>query len=158
MAVLATIIGLRREDASRHSPQTVELRLRPENGPFPASLDPSKIQLLTESLVPLGPPTILPSQQITLAPNQQSSLLALFPLPPGSSDATLDLNGLRLSIPITINDHPVQAAINFQRITPYYYYDYDYYPYYTPYYGPYFYPYPTFYGRFYFHSGGHFHR
>ena len=149
MDVLATVIGVRREDPFNHLPEAVEIRLRLENGPLPAVFDPAQVQLLTGHLVTLGPATMVPEQPMTLAPGQQVVVEGTFPLPPNSSD---DLNGLRLSVPVTIDGRPVQADINFQRVIPYYLYSNDY-----PYYGPYYYSYPTFYGGFY-HGNGRWYR
>jgi hypothetical protein len=156
MNVLATVVGVRREDPDKHLPEAVEIRLRLENGAMPAAFDPSQVQLVTGGLVTLGPPTMVPAQPMTLSPGEQVVVLGIFPLPPRLSVSTLDLSGLRLSVPITINGRPVQAGMNFQRINPYYVYGPypDYYPYY-PYYGPYYYAYPTFYGGIYLRGGRH---
>ena len=159
MNVLATVVGVRREDLGKHLPEAVEIRLRLENGAMPAVFDPDQVQLLTGELVTLGPATMIPAQPVTLSPGQQVVVLGIFPLPPRFSVSTLDLTGLRLSVPVTINGRPVQAGMNFQRGIPYYLerpYPNNY-PYY-PYYGPYYYAYPTFYGGFYYGGGGRFRR
>ena len=153
MTVLATVVGVRREDVGKHLPQAVELRLRLENGAMPATFDPAQVKLVTGSLVALGPPMMVPAEPMALAPGQEAAVLAIFPLPAGFSDSTLDLSGLRLSVPVTISGRAVQAGINFQLVLPAYY-GYGSYPYYNPYYGPYYYPYPTFYGGVIFHEGG----
>jgi len=154
MNVLATVIGVRRGDPFKHLPEAVDIRLRLENGAAPAVFDPGQVQLVTGSLVALGPGIMDPAPPMTIAPGQQVMVEGTFPLPPRLSTDTLDLNGLRLSVPITINGRPVQAAVNFQRVIPYYVA----YPNYSPYYGPYYYSYPTFYGGFYYGGGGRFHR
>ena len=159
MNVLATVVGVLREDPGKHLPEAVEIRLRLENGAMPAVFDPAQVQLVTGGLVTLGPATMIPPQPVTLSPGQQVVVLGIFPLPPRFSVSTLDLAGLRLSVPVTINGRPVQAGMNFQRVIPYYLerpYP-NYYPYY-PYYGPYYYAYPTFYGGFYYGGGGRFRR
>lgn len=156
MNVRASVVGVRREDSGKHLPEAVEIRLQFENGAMPAVFDPAQVQLVTGSLVTLGPPTMYPPEPMTLAPGQQVAVLGIFPLPAGFSDSTLDLSGLRLSVPLTISGRPVQAGISFQRVNPYYVYGP--YPYSYPYYGPYYYSYPTFYGGYYYRDGGHFRR
>jgi hypothetical protein len=155
MNVLATVVGVRREDSGNHLPEAVEIRMRLENGAMPAVFDPAQVQLVTGGLVALGPGTMMPAQAVTLSPGQQLEVAGTFPLPAKFSDSTLDLTALRLSVPVTINGRAVQAGMTFQREIPYYAAGpyAGYYPYY-PYYGPYFYAYPTFHGGFYEGGGG----
>ncbi len=144
MNVLGTVLGVRRGDEWHNIPEAVEIRLRLENGPTPAMFDPSQIQLMTATLVPLGSGQATPKQPVELSPGQDYGVTVIFPLPAGASEDTLDLRGLRLSVPLTIDGHPVQAAMNFQRILTYTIYT----PMYErPYYEPYYHRYPTYYGR-----------
>ncbi len=155
MDVLATVVGVRRGDPFNHVPEAVEIRLRLENGAMPTVFDPAQVQLVTGSLITLGPGAMDPPQPLNLPPGAQAVIEGIFPLPPKYSTSTLDLSGLRLSVPLTINGRQVQAGMSFQRYISYY--AVAPYPGYYPYYGPYFYSYPTFYGRASF-GGGRFRR
>jgi hypothetical protein len=144
--VLASVVGVRRGDEGENRPEAVEVRLRIDNGKDALVIDPRTIELITGTLVKIGPVEPLPVEPLTLQPNQSADILAIFPFPPGLGTGNVDLAALRLSARVTIANKPVDAVFNFQRATEVYVA-----PYGDPYYDPYFFDHPRahFYGGYY---------
>jgi hypothetical protein len=142
LTVLASIVGVRRDDAKSGIPSSVEVQLQFENaGPQKITFDPHTLQMSDASLTNLLPPIVRPESSAVLAPSETAAYTAYFPFPPGRSPDDMDLQALKLRWTLKLDDRPVSQVVMFRLAYPSYYY-YGYYP--GPYY--YWYPPPVWYG------------
>lgn len=119
VTVLASIIGVRRGDADKHTPPAVDVRLRFEdNGPASMSFDPSTLDLVTGTLFTFPRPAVSPPTPISLAAGQRAEVNASFPFPPNLTPGQIDLNNLRMRWVVRVANYPVPQTALFQRVGP----------------------------------------
>jgi hypothetical protein len=137
VAVLASIIGIRREDQKEGIPFSVEVRLRvDDNGAAGVVFNPQSLDLTNGELLKFAPPLLIPPGQLRLAPGQSEIVRAYFPFPPGQPYDQVDLQSLQLRWVVTVDGRLVGQTVNFRRAYRYYYdYDDPYWGYPGPYYG-----------------------
>ena len=138
VVVLASVIGVRRDDHQIGIPTSVEVRLRLENnGNQTVVFDPQSLELVDGQLLKFPPPVARPPQPVTLEPGLSAAIGAFFPFPAGHSYDNTDLNSLQLRWTLQIGSHGVPQSVNFSRVHRVYYDPYWAYP-----------PPPIFYGGF----------
>jgi hypothetical protein len=141
VSVLASIVGVHREDASKSIPESVEVRLQLTNdGSQSLTFDPHAMQLSDASLMWFDRPLVQPDQPpITLAPGHTSSVGAYFPFPRGRTLDSTDMNSLQLKWTLqTEGGRELSQTVLFRRGGPSYYYAYPRYYFYDPFwYAPY---------------------
>ena len=139
--VLASVIGVRRADAERGLPQSLEIHLRLENnGSEPVTFDSAMWHLTNGHLIAFANPITAPPGRIAVPPAAAQTITAYFPIPAGL-DIRNGLLSLELQGTLTANGQTLQATINFRRVYPAYYSPYWYGPgWYYPYPYPYVYP------------------
>lgn len=116
LTVLAAVRGIRRANQKTDMPKSVEVRLRLENhGPSHVELDPGSLELTTGALRNFPAPRVQPPTPIEIAPGQQATLTADFPLPGGLPENSAELDHLRLRWRVTINGQPVPQTALFVR-------------------------------------------
>jgi hypothetical protein len=131
---LVAVIGIRREDHKRSTPESVEVRLRLDNnGPEPVEFDPQSLSLSDAALVAFPAPILDIPEGLRLGPAESATVTALFPFPPGHSHHNTDLSALQVRWLVSIGGRTVGQVVRLQRI---------YAAYYGPYPYPYYYPYP----------------
>jgi hypothetical protein len=127
LTLLASIVGVRREDSHKNLPESVQVALRIENnGPQSIGFDPHSLQLVTGKLFVFPPPILQPPQPFELAAGQTADVTAFFPFPAGIDYDTIDLNDLRLRWVVRIDNQTIPQSAEFHRVRaiyPGYYYD-----------------------------------
>ena len=119
LTMLATVLGIRREDSQRHIPTSVEIRLRFENdGNAAVEFDPRTLELVTGTLRPFGPPRTSPPQPTMIPPGQSRTVMALFAFPPGARPRDMNLSYLRLRCYVNIERQPVLLNAYFHQAVP----------------------------------------
>jgi hypothetical protein len=118
VTVLATVLGIRREDPRQHVPTSVAIRLQFQNdGSQPITFDPATLELTTGSLRNFPAAEAYPPGVLTLAPGQRATLVSYFPFPPGLGPQRMTLSNLRLRWQIKIDDDTIPQAVLFERAT-----------------------------------------
>lgn len=133
VTVLASIMGVHREDSKLAIPESVEVRMQIQNtGAQSVAFDSNTFALTNGELLNFAPPSVRPPQPLTLGPGQLAMLVAYFPFPPGRSYGNMDMETLQLRWLVQFDGHSVGQVIYFRREHDYYYNPYWNAP---PYYG-----------------------
>jgi hypothetical protein len=134
VSVLATLIGVRREDQKEKLPLSVEVRLRFEaSGAVPVVFDPRSLNLTNGELLVFPQPIVDLPQPVEIIPGQPLTVSAFFPFPPGRTYDNTDMQSFQLSWDVMVEDKGARQVVLFHRVA---------YAYYGPSY--YYYPAPVF--------------
>lgn len=123
VTVLATVIGVRREDKKEGIPASVEVRLRVEaSGGETVTFDPQTLELSTGTLMGFGRVMVRPAGAVSLGANQSAEFSAYFPFAGGRSWDNTDMSTLQMRWLVVIHGQTVRQVTDFHMVVPVYYY------------------------------------
>lgn len=125
-SMMASVIGVRRDDPKSGIPASVEVRLRLENSDGKTvAFDPRTLDLINGALWKFPPPIVQPSGPVMVPPEQSVVVSAYFPLPPGQSWDDVYLGSLQLRWRIKVDGRDLGQAAYFHRIARLYFHAED---------------------------------